>query len=308
MMKVVDVRASENFDHQGSEEGNALYKIVTKSQPASFTTLLVVEAPHVAIKAQAGQFVIVRADEKAERVPLTIADYDREKGTITLVVQPVGHSTGDICSLKEGESLRDVAGPLGNPSEMISGGTVVCIGGGIGIAPIYPIAREFKAHGNKVITVIGARSADYLFWEDKLRAVSDELHIATDDGTKGLKGFVTQPLQQLIEAGRKIDRVIAIGPLIMMKNVANTTRPHGVKTIVSLNAIMVDGTGMCGSCRVTVGGKTRFSCVDGPEFDAHQVDFDELFARGRIYVAEEGAARDAYEHMKDGVPLCLQRK
>jgi ferredoxin/flavodoxin---NADP+ reductase len=305
--KSVDARASEHFD-QGSQEGNALYKIITKSRPASFTTLLVVEAPHVAAKAQAGQFVIVRADEKAERVPLTIADYDRERGTITLVVQPVGHSTGDICSLKEGESLRDVAGPLGNPSEMISGGTVVCIGGGIGIAPIYPIAREFKAHGNKVITIIGARSADYLFWEDKLQAVSDELHIATDDGTKGLKGFVTQPLQQLIEAGRKIDRVIAIGPLIMMKNVANTTRPYDVKTIVSLNAIMVDGTGMCGSCRVTVGGKTRFSCVDGPEFDAHQVDFDELFARGKIYVAEEGAARDAYEHMKDGVPLCLQRK
>jgi ferredoxin/flavodoxin---NADP+ reductase len=298
----------ENFDRQRAQEGNALYKIVAKSQPASFTALLVVEAPHVARKAEAGQFVIVRAGEKGERVPLTIADYDREKGTITLVVQPVGHSTGDICSLKEGESLRDVAGPLGNPSEMISGGTVVCIGGGIGIAPIYPIAHAFKAHGNKVIIIIGARSADYLFWEDKLRAVSDELHITTDDGTKGLKGFVTQPLQRQIEAGTKIDRVIAIGPLLMMRNVASTTRPRGVKTIVSLNAIMVDGTGMCGSCRVTIGGKTRFSCVDGPEFDAHRVDFDELFARGKIYVAEEGAARDAYEHMKDGVPLCLQRK
>jgi ferredoxin/flavodoxin---NADP+ reductase len=286
----------------------ALYRIIAKSQPASFTTLLVVEAPHVAAKAQAGQFVIVRADENGERVPLTIADYDREKGTITLVVQPVGHSTGEICSRTEGQSLLDVAGPLGNPSEMISGGTVVCIGGGIGIAPTYPIAREFKARGNKVITIIGARSADYLFWEDKLRAVSDELHIATDDGTKGIKGFVTQPLQQLITACTKIDRVVAIGPLIMMKNVANTTRPSGVRTIVSLNAVMVDGTGMCGSCRVTVGGKTRFSCVDGPEFDAHEVDFDELFARGRMYTAEEVAAREAYEHMKDGVPLCLQRK
>jgi ferredoxin--NADP+ reductase len=285
-----------------------LYKIVAKSQPAAFTTRLVVEAPHVARKAQAGQFVIVRADENGERVPLTIADYDREQGTITMVVQPVGHSTGEICSLKEGESMRDVAGPLGNPSEMISGGTVVCIGGGIGIAPIYPIAREFKAHGNRVITIIGARSAEYLFWEDKLQAVSDELHIATDDGTKGIKGFVTQPLLQLIESGSKIDRVIAIGPLIMMKNVANTTRPHGVKTIVSLNAIMVDGTGMCGSCRVSVGGQTRFSCVDGPEFDAHEVNFDELLARGRIYTLEESAAREAYEHKKDGVPLCLQRK
>jgi NAD(P)H-flavin reductase len=294
-----------NEDHR---KEITLYRIVAKSQPASFTTQLVVEAPHVARKAQAGQFVIVRADENGERIPLTIADYDREKGTITMVVQPVGHSTGEICSLKEGESLRDVAGPLGNPSEMISGGTVVCIGGGIGIAPIYPIAREFKAHDNKVITIIGARSADYLFWEDKLQAVSDELHIATDDGTKGIKGFVTQPLQQLIESGAKIDRVVAIGPLIMMKNVANTTRPHGVKTIVSLNAIMVDGTGMCGSCRVTVGGRTRFSCVDGPEFDAHEVNFDELLARGRIYALEEGAAREAYKHKKDGVPLCLQRK
>ncbi len=285
-----------------------MYNIIAKSQPASFTTELVVHAPHVSRKAQAGQFVIVRAGEKSERVPLTIADYDREKGTITMVVQPVGHSTGEICSLNERESLQDVAGPLGNPSEMINGGTVVCIGGGIGIAPIYPIARAYKEHGNKVITIIGARSADYLFWEDKLRAVSDELHIATDDGTKGLKGFVTQPLQELIASGAKIDRVIAIGPLIMMKNVANTTRPHGVKTIVSLNAIMVDGTGMCGSCRVTVGGQTRFSCVDGPEFDAHEVNFDELLARGRIYASEEGAAREAYEHNKDGVPLCLQRR
>jgi ferredoxin/flavodoxin---NADP+ reductase len=299
---------SENFTTEVHRKDIALYRIVAKSQPASFTTLLVVEAPHVARKAQAGQFVIVRAGENGERIPLTIADYDREKGTITMVIQPVGHSTGEICSLKEGESLQDVAGPLGNPSEMISGGTVVCIGGGIGIAPIYPIAREFKARGNKVITIIGARNADYLFWEDKLRAVSDELHIATDDGTKGIKGFVTQPLQQMIESGTKIDRVIAIGPLIMMKNIANTTRPYGVKTIVSLNAIMVDGTGMCGSCRVSVGGKTRFSCVDGPEFDAHEVNFDELFARGRIYTLEETAARDAYEHTKGGVPLCLQRK
>lgn len=285
-----------------------MHRIVAKSRPASFTTLLVVEAPHVAMKAQAGQFVIVRAAENCERIPLTIADYDREKGTITMVIQPVGRSTGEICSMEDGQSLLDVAGPLGNPGEMISGGTVVCIGGGIGIAPIYPIARAFKEHGNKVVTIIGARSADYLFWEDRLQAVSDELHVATDDGSKGIKGFVTQPLQQLIDSGMKIDRVIAIGPLIMMKNVASTTRSHGIRTIVSLNAIMVDGTGMCGSCRVTVGGKTRFSCVDGPEFDAHQVDFDELLARGRIYALEEDKARDIYEHTKGGVPLCLQRK
>jgi NAD(P)H-flavin reductase len=285
-----------------------LYRIVSKSQPAAYTTQLVVEAPDVARSARAGQFVIVRADEKGERVPLTIADYDRGRGTITMVIQPVGRSTGRICSMSEGESLLDVAGPLGNPSELVENGTVVCIGGGIGIAPIYPIARELKAHNNKVISIIGARSADYLFWEDRMGAVSDELHIATDDGTKGIKGFVTEPLLNLIRSGAKIDRVIAIGPLIMMKNVANTTRPYGVKTIASLNPIMVDGTGMCGSCRVSVAGKTRFSCVDGPEFDAHDVNFDELLARGKIYSLEECAARDAYQQEKDGVPLCIPRK
>ena len=285
-----------------------MYRIVSKSQPAAYTTQLVVEAPDVARSARAGQFVIVRADEKGERVPLTIADYDRGRGTITMVIQPVGRSTGRICSMSEGESLLDVAGPLGNPSELVENGTVVCIGGGIGIAPIYPIARELKAHNNKVISIIGARSADYLFWEDRMGAVSDELHIATDDGTKGIKGFVTEPLLNLIRSGAKIDRVIAIGPLIMMKNVANTTRPYGVKTIASLNPIMVDGTGMCGSCRVSVAGKTRFSCVDGPEFDAHDVNFDELLARGKIYSLEECAARDAYQQEKDGVPLCIPRK
>ncbi|HUL62654.1 MAG TPA: sulfide/dihydroorotate dehydrogenase-like FAD/NAD-binding protein [Methanocella sp.] len=289
-----------------------MYRIIARTQLASFTTCLVIEAPAVARSARAGQFVIVRADEKGERVPLTIADFDRGRGTITLVVQPVGRSTGQICARAAGESLSDVAGPLGNPSELIDGaaasGAVVCIGGGIGIAPIYPIARELKARGNRVITIIGARSADYLFWEDRLKAVSDEVHVATDDGSRGTKGFVTEPLARLIAAGTPIDRVVAIGPLIMMKNVANTTRPHGIRTIVSLNAIMVDGTGMCGSCRVTVGGKTRFSCVDGPEFDAHAVDFDELLARGRRYAAEEGAARDEYMHDKDGVPLCLTRR
>lgn len=285
-----------------------MYRIISKTQLATHTTQLIVEAPEVARKAQAGQFIVVRACENGERIPLTIADYDRGKGTLTMVVQPVGSSTGKICSASEGSSLHDVAGPLGNPSEMIENGTVVCIGGGIGIAPIYPIAREYKAHGNKVITIIGARSADYLFWEDRLKAVSDQLHITTDDGTKGIKGFVTQPLADLIKAGVKIDRVVAIGPLIMMKNVANATRPFGIKTIVSLNAIMVDGTGMCGSCRVSVGGQTRFSCVDGPEFDAHEVDFDQLLARGRMYADEEKASAEAYQHTKEGVPLCLTRR
>ena len=284
-----------------------MYRIVTRTQLATHTTCFVIEAPAVASAAQAGQFVIVRADERGERVPLTIADFDPAKGTITLVVQPVGRSTGHICSLNAGDALLDVVGPLGNPSEPVAGATVVCIGGGIGIAPIYPIARALKARGNKVIAIIGARNADYLFWEDRLREVSDRLLIATDDGTRGVKGFVTGPLNEMIAAGTPIDRVIAIGPLIMMKNVAATTRPHRIRTIVSLNPIMVDGTGMCGSCRVTVAGRTRFSCVDGPEFDAHEVNFDELLARGRIYTPEEGAAREAYQHEKDGVPLCATR-
>lgn len=285
-----------------------MYRIISKTELATFTTQLVVEAPDVARKAQAGQFVVVRAGEKGERIPLTIADFDREMGTITMVIQPVGSSTGKICSICEGGSLHDVAGPLGNPSEMIEKGIVVCIGGGIGIAPIYPIAREFKARGNRVISIIGARSAEHLFWEDKLKAASDELHIATDDGSKGIKGFVTMPLTELINSGVKIDRVIAIGPLVMMKNIANTTRPHGIKTIVSLNPIMVDGTGMCGSCRVSVGGQTKFSCVDGPEFDAHLVDFEGLMARGRMYSEEEKKSVEAYQHEKDGVPLCLTRR
>ena len=285
-----------------------MYRIVSRSQLAAFTTELVVDAPAVARVARAGQFVIVRADEQGERIPLTIADFDRDRGTVTMVVQPVGPSTGRIVALKEGDALLDVAGPLGNPSELIEGGTVVCIGGGIGIAPIYPIARELSERGNRVLTIIGARSGDYLFWDERLRAISEELFIATDDGSKGVKGFVTGPLTDLIQSGRKIDRVIAIGPTIMMKNVAGVTRPRGIKTIVSLNPIMVDGTGMCGSCRVTVAGRTRFSCVDGPEFDAHEVDFDELLTRGRIYAGEESAAREKYLHEKDGVPLCLARK
>ena len=287
---------------------NSVYRIISKSELALFTTQLLVEAPDVARKAQAGQFVVVRTGEKGERIPLTIADYDLEKGTITMVIQPVGSSTGKICSLCEGTSLHDVAGPLGNPSEMIENGTVVCVGGGIGIAPIYPIAREFKAHGNKVISIIGARSAEHLFWEEKLKAVSDELYIATDDGSKGIKGFVTGPLTDMMKAGTKIDRVIAIGPLIMMKNIANTTRPFAIKTIVSLNPVMVDGTGMCGSCRVNVGGETKFSCVDGPEFDGHLVDFEGLMARGRMYADEEKASVEAYQHVKDGVPLCLTKR
>ncbi len=283
-----------------------LFKIISKKVLADNTTQLEVEAPDVARKAQPGQFVVIRTDETGERIPLTIADFDREKGTVTMVALSIGKTTKQLAALKEGDSILDLAGPLGNPAEMIDNGTVVCIGGGLGIAPIYPIARELKARGNKVISIIGARSGSLLFWEDRMRAVSDELHIVTDDGSKGRKGFAVHPLMEMINAGVKIDRVIIIGSAIMMKVTADATRPHGIKTIVSLNPIMVDGTGMCGSCRVTVGGKTKFACVDGPEFDGHEVDFDELMARIRMYITEEKIADERYTHQVEGVPLCLR--
>ncbi len=280
-------------------------RIVTKFELASNTTLFEVDSPGVARKARPGQFVVVRIGERGERIPLTIADFDREKGTVTLVALSVGKTTKMLSGLKEGDSILDLAGPLGNPAEIIENGTVVCIGGGLGIAPIYPIARELKARGNRVISIIGARSASLLFWEDRMKEVSDELHVVTDDGSRGRKGFALHPLMDLINAGAKIDRVIIIGSAIMMKVTAEATRPHGIKTIVSLNPIMVDGTGMCGSCRVTVGGRTKFACVDGPEFDGHQVDFDELMARLRMYAAEEKVADESYAHHAEGVPLCL---
>jgi ferredoxin--NADP+ reductase len=282
-----------------------LYKIIAKKCIADNTTQYEVEAPDVARKARPGQFVAIRIDEKGERIPLTIADFSREKGTITMVALSVGKTTKKLASLNEGEYILDVAGPLGNPAEMVDNGTVVCIGGGLGIAPVYPIARELKARGNRVISIIGARSASLLFWEDRMKEVSDELHIVTDDGSRGRKGFAVHPLMDLINSGVKLDRVIIIGSTIMMKVTSEATRPHGIITIVSLNPIMVDGTGMCGACRVTVGGKMKFACVDGPEFDGHHVDFDELMARMKTYNAEEKTSNDNYTHQVEGVPLCL---
>ncbi len=285
-----------------------LFKIISKKVLADNTTQLEVEAPDVARKAKPGQFVVIRTDETGERIPLTIADFDREKGTVTMVALSIGKTTKQLAAFEEGDSILDLAGPLGNPAEMIDNGTVVCIGGGLGIAPVFPIARELKARGNKVISIIGARSGSLLFWEDRMRAVSDELHIVTDDGSKGRKGFAVHPLMEMINAGVKIDRVIIIGSAIMMKVTAEATKPHGIKTIVSLNPIMVDGTGMCGSCRVTVSGKTKFACVDGPEFDGHEVDFDELMARIRMYTEEEKIADERYTHQVEGVPLCLSSR
>lgn len=266
-----------------------MYKIVNQQKIGENLALLDVQAPQIAQKAKAGQFVIVRIAEKGERIPLTIADFDREKGTITLIFQEVGRTTQRMALLKTGDNILDLVGPLGEPTHLANFGTVVCIGGGVGIAPIYPIAKALKECGNKVISIIGARCQNLLFWEDKMRDVSDELFIATDDGSVGQKGFVTDVLKQLM-ADNKLDKVWAIGPMVMMKAVAQVTKPTQIDTIVSLNPIMVDGTGMCGACRVQVGDETKFACVDGPEFDGHLVDFDLAMRRLSYYKDEEKRA------------------
>ncbi|MCL7453939.1 MAG: sulfide/dihydroorotate dehydrogenase-like FAD/NAD-binding protein [Anaerolineae bacterium] len=273
-----------------------MYEILVKEDLAPVTKLFEVRAPVVAKKAKAGQFVIVRVDEAGERIPLTIADYDRDRGSVTLVVQEVGKTTMQMGAMEAGDHLATVTGPLGIPSEIENHGTVLCVGGGVGIAPIYPIARDLKAAGNTVLSIIGARNKDLLFWEDKMRSVSDELIVCTDDGSYGRKALVTIPLKETLESERPVGHIWAIGPAIMMKFCALTTQPFGVPTIVSLNSIMVDGTGMCGACRVEVGGQTRFVCVDGPEFDGHQVDWDQLLARQRIYPEQEKLAVEQWEH------------
>lgn len=253
-----------------------------------------VDTLDIARKALPGQFVIIRIDEEGERVPLTITDFDREQGTLTIIFQKVGKTTYDLSRLSGGDSLADVVGPLGNPAHIEKFGTVICVGGGIGAAPIYPIARALHDAGNQVITINGAKSKNLLILEKELDEVSDELYITTDDGTKGRKGFVTEVLKELLES-EKIDLVVVIGPAIMMKFACMTTEPFGVKTVVSLNSIMVDGTGMCGACRVEVGGETRFCCAEGPEFDGHEVDFDLLLSRQSMYLAEEKLAMEELE-------------
>jgi len=270
-----------------------MFRIVSRETLATKIHLFKIEAPAIARKALAGQFVVVRIDEKGERIPLTLADWDDKEGSVTLVFMEVGATTFRLALLKAGDFIADFVGPLGVPSDIENFGTVVCVAGGVGAAPIAPITKALKDKGNKIISILGARSKDLLFWEDELRSVSDRLIVTTDDGTYGRKGVVTEPLKELLESGEKVDRVIAIGPTVMMKFCALTTQPFGVKTIVSLNPIMVDGTGMCGCCRVSVGGSTRFACVDGPEFDGHQVDWDLLSARQRIYLDEE---KRSFEH------------
>jgi ferredoxin--NADP+ reductase len=267
-----------------------MYRIVAKRELAPKIKLLEIEAPEVANKAQAGQFVILRIDRNGERFPLTLVDWNKEKGTVTLIFLEIGVSTERLGALREQDEIMDVVGPLGNPSEIKNHGLVCIIGGGVGTASAYPIARAFKEAGNKVISIVGAKTAGLLILEHEMGKVSDELHISTDDGTKGQKGFVSDVLKGLIQKGYGFNVVYAIGPTVMMRAVAETTRPYGIKTIVSLNPIMVDGMGMCGACRVSVGGATRFACVDGPEFDAHKVDFGELLKRQMAYMTEEKMA------------------
>lgn len=270
-----------------------MYRILKKQELSPGILEYDIEAPRVAKKALPGQFIVLRVNEEGERVPLTIADFDREKGIVTILFQVVGASTELLASLQEGDSILDFVGPLGQPSELSDHmGTVVFVGGGIGVAPVYPIARAAHELGNKVISILGAKTKDILIFEERMRAISDEVLITTDDGSYGIKGFVTNAIEELVKRGEKIDQVTAIGPGIMMKSVAETTRPYGIKTIVSLNPIMVDGTGMCGGCRVQVGEETKFACVDGPEFDGHLVDFQGLMARGRMYRTQEAKEKD----------------
>ena len=270
-------------------------KILRKQRYSEFVYMMAIDAPAIVRKAQAGQFVIVRANDTGERIPLTIADFDRDKGELVIVVQEVGKSTRLLGTMDVGDDILDVTGPLGKPTHIEKVGTVCCVGGGVGIAAVHPVARAFKQAGNQVVSIIGARNQSLLFWEDKMRAASHQLVVTTDDGSYAAKGFVTDRLGEIIQAGTRIDEVFAVGPTVMMRAVAEATRPHAIHTVVSLNPIMVDGTGMCGGCRVVVGGETKFACVDGPDFDAHEVDFDILLARQRQYLDHEKQAVEDYE-------------
>ena len=269
-------------------------RISEKQDLSENVVRMVLEAPAIARKRRAGQFIILKIDEKGERIPLTIVDSDAEKGTITIIFQVVGKTTAVLARMKAGGSLTDVQGPLGNPTEIENFGRVVCIGGGVGVGVVYPLAAALKKAGNHVTSIIGARTKDLLILEEEMKKVSDRLIVATDDGSYGFHGFVSAVLQNLIDAGEKIDRVYAIGPVPMMRVLANVTKPYGIKTIVSLNPIMVDATGMCGACRVSVGGKTKFTCVDGPEFDGHEVDFTLLTNRLRMYSEQEKQTLEAH--------------
>lgn len=260
-----------------------MYKIVRKKILNPTVTLMDIDAPMVAKKAEPGQFIILRVDENGERIPLTVADFDRDKGTVTIIFQIVGATTEKLNQKNEGDSIQDFVGPLGVPSHTDGLKKVAVVGGGVGCAIAYPIAKKLHNLGCEVHSIVGFRNKDLVILEDEFKAVSDKLCMMTDDGSYGTKGLVTDALKQLIESGEKYDEVIAIGPLIMMKFVCALTKQYDIKTVVSMNPIMIDGTGMCGGCRLTVGGETKFACVDGPDFDGHLVDFDEAMERGSMY-------------------------
>jgi ferredoxin--NADP+ reductase len=269
-----------------------MYKILRKEKMAHDSIVLnEIEAPQIAKKAKPGQFVILRIDETGERIPLTMASVDKKKGTITIIYMIVGKSTKSFSMLEVGDAYRDCVGPLGEPTDIEKKGTVVCVGGGTGVAVLHPITKGMHEAGNNVITILGARNKDYLIMEKEMKKISNELRICTDDGSKGRHGFVTDELREILES-QKVDEVVAIGPVPMMKFVSLLTKEFNVKTTVSLNPIMIDGTGMCGGCRVTIGGKTKFACVDGPEFDGHQVDYDSLMRRLGAYKHEEEHAQE----------------
>ena len=269
-----------------------MFKILEKERFSEHVVKFVVEAPMIAFSRRPGHFVIVRACEGGERIPLTIADADVERGTITLVIQEVGVSTAKICALEPGDSLIDVVGPLGQATHIEKVGTVVCCGGGVGVAPLLPIVKAMKQAGNRVVTVLAARTRELIILEEQVAPWSDEVIIMTDDGSYGRRGVVTMPLKEALAGGEKYDEVITIGPLIMMKFVVAATKPYGVPTTVSMNPIMIDGTGMCGGCRLTVGGKTKFACIDGPDFDGFEVDFDEAISRAGMYAEFEKTERE----------------
>jgi ferredoxin--NADP+ reductase len=271
-----------------------MFRIIKKQELSEKITLFDIEAKDIAKKAEPGNFILLITHEEGERIPLTIADFDRDKGTITIVFQKVGKTTFQLGSLNEGDGISNVVGPLGHPSNIKNFGTVICVGGGVGVAPLYPVTRALRLAGNRIYSIIGARTRSLFFWEERMREVSDDLIITTDDGSYGRKALVTVPLDELLRENKEIGLVYAIGPVIMMKSACKTTEKYKVQTIVSLNSIMVDGTGMCGGCRVNISGKRRFCCVDGPEFDGHEVDFDLIMKRQKMYADEEKRSLDRY--------------
>ena len=278
-----------------------MYRIVRKEALKPTVILYEIEAPMVAKKAEPGQFIILRVDENGERIPITIHDYDREKGTVTIIVQTVGATTEKLSHKQQGEFIQDFVGPLGRPTETEGKKKVCVVGGGVGCAIAYPVLKKFHDCGAEVHAVVGFKNKDVVILEDKFKSASDVMKLVTDDGSYGEKGLVTDALKQLIEEGNQYDEIFAIGPAIMMKFVSKTTEPYGIPTTVSMSPIMVDGTGMCGGCRLTVGGETKFACVDGPEFDGHQVDWDELIARNSFYAGEETAAKEHICRITGGV-------